>query len=173
MQPDSENKIAVIGLGYVGLPLAVAFSRKYTVTGYDINAQRIAELNASFDRTQEIPEQSLSRITNLKFSNDQEILRQCNIYIVTVPTPVDQQKKPNLAPLLTASKTIGNYLKTGDIVIYESTVYPGCTEEDCVPVFRNAALCRGIARQGRQRPCAAPLSLRVHQSATDLVVVAE
>ncbi|MCE6992731.1 nucleotide sugar dehydrogenase [Dyadobacter sp. CY323] len=133
MQPESEKKIAVIGLGYVGLPLAVAFSRKYTVNGYDINPQRIAELNVNFDRTHEIPEQSLSQITNLTFSNDQEILAQCNVYIVTVPTPVDHHKKPNLVPLLTASRTIGSFLKKGDIVIYESTVYPGCTEEDCVP----------------------------------------
>ncbi len=127
--------IAIIGLGYVGLPLAVEFSKKYPVVGFDINTQRISELDKGHDRTQEISEVELSSASNLSFTNEFEKLKAYNIYIVTVPTPIDKFKKPDLTPLLSASKTVGKVLKKGDIVIYESTVYPGCTEEDCVPVL--------------------------------------
>lgn len=135
MLPESEKKIAVIGLGYVGLPLAVAFSQKYNVLGFDINSRRIEELRRHYDGTREVSHDMLRNVENLQFSDHEQDLISCNIYIVTVPTPVDSYKKPNLVPLLTASGMIGRILKKGDIVIYESTVYPGCTEDDCVPVL--------------------------------------
>lgn len=133
------RKIAIIGLGYVGLPLAVEFSRKYSVLGFDISNERIQELKTGYDRTQEISEQDLQRVQDLVFSSDVQSLAAYNTYIVTVPTPIDNYKKPDLGPLLKASQTIGTVLKKGDIVIYESTVYPGCTEEDCVPVLEKAS----------------------------------
>ena len=135
----AARKIAIIGLGYVGLPLAVEFSRKYSVLGFDINKERIQELKTGYDRTQEISEQDLQRVQDLVFSSDIQSLDAYNTYIVTVPTPIDNYKKPDLGPLLKASQTIGSVLKKGDIVIYESTVYPGCTEEDCVPVLEKAS----------------------------------
>ncbi|MCE7040565.1 nucleotide sugar dehydrogenase [Dyadobacter sp. CY312] len=135
----AASKIAIIGLGYVGLPLAVEFSRKYPVLGFDINRERIEELKAGYDRTQEISEQDFQRVQDLAFSGDTDSLRAYNTYIVTVPTPIDNYKKPDLGPLLKASQTVGSVLKKGDIVIYESTVYPGCTEEDCVPVLEKAS----------------------------------
>jgi UDP-N-acetyl-D-galactosamine dehydrogenase len=135
----AARKIAIIGLGYVGLPLAVEFSRKYSVLGFDINHERIEELKAGYDRTQEISEQDFQRVQDLAFSGETESLRAYNTYIVTVPTPIDSYKKPDLVPLLKASQTVGSVLKKGDIVIYESTVYPGCTEEDCVPVLEKAS----------------------------------
>ena len=131
----ASKKIAIIGLGYVGLPLAVEFSRKYSVLGFDIDHERIQELKAGFDRTQEIQEKDLKTVQDLAFSSLVKDLTSYNVFIVTVPTPIDDYKKPDLGPLLKASKTIGSVLKKGDIVIYESTVYPGCTEEDCVPVL--------------------------------------
>lgn len=133
------RKIAIIGLGYVGLPLAVEFSRKYSVLGFDISTERIQELKTGYDRTQEISEQDLQRVQDLVFSSEIQSLAAYNTYVVTVPTPIDNYKKPNLGPLLKASQTIGSVLKKGDIVIYESTVYPGCTEEDCVPVLEKAS----------------------------------
>ncbi|CAG5069728.1 UDP-N-acetyl-D-glucosamine 6-dehydrogenase [Dyadobacter sp. CECT 9623] len=139
MFPDLQEKIAVIGLGYVGLPLAVAFSDKYDVLGYDINSQRISDLLGFEDTTREISSGELEAAVHLRFSNTESDLESANIYIVTVPTPVDQRKKPNLLPLLNASRTIGKYLRKNDIVIYESTVYPGCTEEDCVPVLEEVS----------------------------------
>ncbi|SEI45654.1 UDP-N-acetyl-D-galactosamine dehydrogenase [Dyadobacter sp. SG02] len=135
MLPGSDVRIAVIGLGYVGLPLAVAFSRKYPVTGFDINKRRIQELKDAYDTTKEISRQDLREAANLTFSWDEGALKECNVFIVTVPTPVDHYKKPNLTYLLKASAMIGQILKKGDVVIYESTVYPGCTEDDCVPVL--------------------------------------
>ncbi|NIJ51752.1 nucleotide sugar dehydrogenase [Dyadobacter arcticus] len=135
MPRESEIKIAVIGLGYVGLPLAVALSQKYSVLGFDINSRRIEELRKNDDGTQEVSRDVLQNLTNLDFSDSEKDLISCNVFIVTVPTPVDIYKKPNLAPLLTASRMIGKILKKNDVVIYESTVYPGCTEEDCVPVL--------------------------------------
>jgi UDP-N-acetyl-D-galactosamine dehydrogenase len=135
MLPEPEKRIAVIGLGYVGLPLAVAFSQKYQVLGFDINERRIEELRQNYDDTREVAREVLQNSHHLSFSHDEQDLSSCNIYIVTVPTPVDSYKKPNLLPLLTASSVIGRFLQKGDIVIYESTVYPGCTEDDCVPVL--------------------------------------
>jgi len=133
-----EYKIAVIGLGYVGLPLAVEFAQKHPTIGFDISQPRIEELNSGYDRTLEVEDAYLAKV-NKKFgfkstSNLQEI-KDCNIFIVTVPTPIDKNKRPNLTPLIKASESIGKVLKIGDIVIYESTVYPGATEEDCVPVL--------------------------------------
>ncbi|KAA5536258.1 nucleotide sugar dehydrogenase [Taibaiella lutea] len=135
-----NHKIAVIGLGYVGLPLALEFAKKYSVVGFDINQQRIDELSRGYDRTLEADEAELkSLISNasnpFRFSADIEGIRDCNIYIVTVPTPINEYKSPDLMPLKKASEMIGKILSKGDIVIYESTVYPGCTEEDCVPVL--------------------------------------
>jgi len=133
-QPENI-KIAIIGLGYVGLPLAVEFGKKYSVLGFDINKTRIDELASGYDRTQEMNHEELKSLEHLSFSTDSEQLKNCNIFIVTVPTPIDKYKKPDLTPLLSASRTVGKILKEGHIVIYESTVYPGCTEEDCVPVL--------------------------------------
>ena len=129
------TKIAIIGLGYVGLPLAVEFGKKYQVLGFDINQTRVNELNAGHDRTHEVASSQLKASEKLTFSASPEMLSTCNVFIVTVPTPIDKYKKPDLIPLLSASKTVGKVLKKNDIVIYESTVYPGCTEEDCVPVL--------------------------------------
>ena len=133
-QPENI-KIAIIGLGYVGLPLAVEFGKKYSVLGFDINQTRINELTSGYDRTQEMTSEELKSLQHLSFSTNEEQLNTCNIFIVTVPTPIDKYKKPDLKPLLSASKTVGKFLKQGHVVIYESTVYPGCTEEDCVPVL--------------------------------------
>jgi UDP-N-acetyl-D-glucosamine/UDP-N-acetyl-D-galactosamine dehydrogenase len=136
MQFDkSKINIAIIGLGYVGLPLAVEFSKKFAVIGFDINTERIGELTNGHDRTQEISSEILKKTTNLLFSTELEAISDCNIFIITVPTPIDKYKKPDLKPLISASRTVGRILKKGDIVIYESTVYPGCTEEDCVPIL--------------------------------------
>lgn len=135
MNENSKLKLAIVGLGYVGLPLAVEFGKKRPVVGFDINAKRIAELQSGKDHTLETEPQELSDARFLTFSTSSEELRKCNVFIVTVPTPIDEHKRPDLTPLIKASETIGKVLKTGDIVIYESTVYPGATEEDCVPVL--------------------------------------
>ncbi|MBP6386288.1 MAG: nucleotide sugar dehydrogenase [Pseudarcicella sp.] len=127
--------IAIIGLGYVGLPLAVEFGKKFTTIGVDINTQRIDELKSGFDRTKEISQKELAELSNTTFTKDINDAKDCNIFIVTVPTPIDAFKKPDLTPLYSASKAVGKVLKKGDIVIYESTVYPGCTEDDCVPIL--------------------------------------
>ena len=132
LSPDL--KIGVIGLGYVGLPLALAFSEKYTVFGYDLDSARVASLCLANDKTLQVSQQEL-KASKLTITHDPINLATCQIYIITVPTPVDEQKKPDLSALLLASKTVGAMLKEGDLVIYESTVYPGCTEEDCVPVL--------------------------------------
>jgi len=131
----TEIKLAIIGLGYVGLPLAVEFGRKREVVGFDINQQRIDDLKAGQDFTLEITPEELAMSTQLIFSTKLDDLRQCNCFIVTVPTPIDGHKRPDLTPLIKASETVGKVLKPGDLVIYESTVYPGATEEDCVPVL--------------------------------------
>ncbi len=137
-------KIAIIGLGYVGLPLAIEFGKKYDVLGFDINQVRINELENGIDRTKEADLKTVTEVIELRksdknlglhFSSDVNMLRAYNVFIVTVPTPIDNFKAPDLKPLLAASAMIGKILKEGDIVIYESTVYPGCTEEDCVPVL--------------------------------------
>lgn len=129
------EKIGIIGLGYVGLPLAVEFGKILEVIGFDINEARIAELRDGFDRTLEVDKQGLTAASKLSFSSNIQDLRDANYFIITVPTPVDQYKKPDLTPLIKASETVGKSLKKGDVVIYESTVYPGCTEEDCVPIL--------------------------------------
>jgi len=136
-----QDKIAVIGLGYVGLPLAHAFSNKYKVVGLDIASWRIEELQKGIDRTLELSSTQLKEAieNHMKFTTDLEDIRQCNIYIVTVPTPIDKHKKPDLAPLLKASEAIGKVLKKDDVVIYESTVYPGATEEECVPILEKVS----------------------------------
>ena len=130
-----EVRLAIIGLGYVGLPLAVEFGKRYDVVGFDISAQRLAELRAGHDRTLETTAEELRRSTRLAFSSQIDDLRQTDIFIVTVPTPIDRHKRPDLTPLIKASETVGKALKPGAVVIYESTVYPGCTEEDCVPIL--------------------------------------
>lgn len=132
-----SDKICVIGLGYVGLPLAHAFSEKYEVVGFDISQWRIDELSSGYDRTLELTESQVKEAleNGMKFSLNIDDIKDCNIYIVTVPTPIDKNKRPDLTPLIKASETIGKVLKKDDIVIYESTVYPGATEEECVPVL--------------------------------------
>lgn len=131
----SHSTIAIIGLGYVGLPLAVEFGKQRAVIGFDINAARIAELQSCQDHTLECSPEELAEATHLRYSCQIEDLKNCQVFIVTVPTPVDQANRPDLTPLVKASETVGKVLKAGDIVIYESTVYPGATEEVCVPVL--------------------------------------
>jgi UDP-N-acetyl-D-galactosamine dehydrogenase len=128
-------KLAIIGLGYVGLPLAVEFAKKRAVVGFDINQARIDALKTGHDATLEVSDEELREATGLQYSANLQDLAACNTFIVTVPTPIDEHKQPDLTPLVKASETIGKVLKKGDIVIYESTVYPGATEEDCVPVL--------------------------------------
>jgi len=130
-----DLRLAVIGLGYVGLPLAVEFGKKYPVVGFDINATRIEELKRGIDKTLEVTSAELEESSHLLYATNPDDLKEPNCYIITVPTPIDRNKRPDLTPLLKASKTIGKVLSRGDIVIYESTVYPGATEEDCVPVL--------------------------------------
>jgi UDP-N-acetyl-D-galactosamine dehydrogenase len=131
----TQKKIAIIGLGYVGLPLAIEFGKTRSVVGFDINKNRVEELKKGFDKTHEVSELDLQGANYLEYSYDEKSLLDASIFIVTVPTAIDKNNKPNLLPLLDASEKIGKVLKRGDIVIYESTVYPGCTEEDCVPVL--------------------------------------
>ena len=135
----NDLRLAIVGLGYVGLPLAVEFGKKRGVIGFDINQKRIDELKFGRDRTFETTEQELRDAQYLNYTTDPDDLRAANCYIVTVPTPIDEHKQPNLTPLINASETIGKVLKSGDIVIYESTVYPGATEEDCVPVLEKSS----------------------------------
>ncbi|ULQ46707.1 nucleotide sugar dehydrogenase [Flagellatimonas centrodinii] len=144
--------IAVIGLGYVGLPLAAEFGKKYKTVGFDINAKRIDELRQGRDHTREMSPQELAEATQLRYTSNPGDIADCNIYIVTVPTPIDAHKRPDLTPLLKASETIGKVLKPGNIVIYESTVYPGATEEDCVPVLEKVS---GLTYQCTERLAAA------------------
>ncbi|MCW9078271.1 MAG: Vi polysaccharide biosynthesis UDP-N-acetylglucosamine C-6 dehydrogenase TviB [Gammaproteobacteria bacterium] len=133
-----DAKIAVIGLGYVGLPLAVEFAKKFQVTGYDISAPRITELRQGRDSSLEVEPEELASVT-MNFTDQLEDLRGCNVYIVTVPTPIDEYKSPDLRPLISASRAVGQVIGRGDIVIYESTVYPGATEEDCIPVIEEVS----------------------------------
>ena len=132
-----NKKIGVIGLGYVGLPLALEFSKKFPVIGFDINVQRILDLQEGKDFTNEVEIAQLNKVQNIKFSSAIEHLHDCNVFIVTVPTPINKNNTPNLGPLISASKTVGGILKKGDVVIYESTVYPGATEEDCLPILEH------------------------------------
>jgi len=129
------NKIAIIGLGYVGLPLAVEFGKVYDCVGFDINKARIEELKSGYDRTLEVDSENLKKSSKLNYTTSLDDISSCNVFIVTVPTPIDEYKRPDLTPLIKASETVGKVLKQNDIVIYESTVYPGCTEEDCVPIL--------------------------------------
>lgn len=130
-----NQKIAVIGLGYVGLPLAVEFGKQRLVLGFDINDARISELRAGHDSTLEVTSESLQAASKLEFSSDTKKLAECGIFIITVPTPIDTANRPDLTPIIKASETVGKVMKVGAIVIYESTVYPGCTEEVCVPIL--------------------------------------
>jgi len=140
-------EIAIIGLGYVGLPLAVAFAKKYRVRGFDIDSSRIADLQQGVDNTLEVDENELVKVLKtsvdnsggLTVSSDPASIQSCSVYIVTVPTPITRFKSPDLSPLLSATAMIGGMLKKGDVVVYESTVYPGCTEEDCVPVLEQTS----------------------------------
>jgi UDP-N-acetyl-D-galactosamine dehydrogenase len=144
-KPPENINIAVIGLGYVGLPLAIEFGKKYSVIGFDTKESRINDLNNNYDRTLEVNSDSIKSVTNtklhigLKFTSVISDIAQCNIYIVSVPTPTDKHNKPDLSLLRAASETIGSVLKIGDVVIYESTVYPGATEEFCVPIIEQAS----------------------------------
>ena len=132
-----STKIGVIGLGYVGLPLAMEFSAQFPVIGFDINANRILDLNSGVDSTNEVEIANLKKANNIIFTSDANTLQDCNFYIVTVPTPINKNKRPDLGPLIKASNLIAAVLKKGDVVVYESTVYPGATEEDCVPILEN------------------------------------
>lgn len=134
-----EHRIGVMGLGYVGLPLAVEFGKKYPTIGFDISEARIGELKESLDRTREISAEELRSARLLSFTSREDELRPCNTYIVTVPTPVDVYNRPDITLLVKASETVGRVISRGDIVVYESTVYPGATEEDCVPVIEKAS----------------------------------
>jgi UDP-N-acetyl-D-glucosamine/UDP-N-acetyl-D-galactosamine dehydrogenase len=133
--PPRDCRIGVIGLGYVGLPLAVEFGKRYDTTGFDVNPRRIAELERGRDRTLEVERKELRAARRLRFSAELADLKSCRVYVVTVPTPIDDAKRPDLGPLERASASVGRVLKRGDIVIYESTVYPVCTEEVCVPIL--------------------------------------
>ncbi|MFC0342496.1 nucleotide sugar dehydrogenase [Paracoccus niistensis] len=133
----SQARIAVIGLGYVGLPLAVEFGKYYDTVGFDISAQRVNELRAGTDRTGEVDDLKVS--PRLSYSSDLDDIRSCNVYIIAVPTPVDSNHQPDLTPLISASRTVGQVISAGDIVIYESTVYPGATEDDCIPVVESVS----------------------------------
>ncbi|QWT20726.1 Vi polysaccharide biosynthesis UDP-N-acetylglucosamine C-6 dehydrogenase TviB [Bacillus sp. NP157] len=139
MHALDDAKIALIGLGYVGLPLAVEFGKRYATVGFDIDAGRIAELRAGTDRTLEVEPELLGEATHLSFESQLEAIAGCNVFIVTVPTPIDSAKRPDLTPLVKASEALGKVLKRGDIVVYESTVYPGCTEEVCVPILERVS----------------------------------
>src|SRR5690554_6774299 len=137
---DMDNvRLGVIGLGYVGLPLAVEFGKVMPTVGFDINAQRIAELREGVDRTLEVEPELLAQATQMSFESDLEALRGCNVYIVTVPTPIDASRCPDLTPLRKASETLGQVISQGDVVIYESTVFPGATEEECIPVIERVS----------------------------------
>ncbi|WP_240797132.1 nucleotide sugar dehydrogenase [Vibrio tasmaniensis] len=130
-----NNKICIIGLGYVGLPLAVEFAKKNDVIGFDINIDRVKELEKNIDNTLEVEEEHLKNAERLSYTNNPVDIKECNVYVVTVPTPIDASNNPNLYPLISASKIVGSVLSKGDVVIYESTVYPGATEETCIPLL--------------------------------------
>lgn len=139
LPPLNDLHVGIIGLGYVGLPLAVEFGKKRPTLGFDINQKRIDELRGGNDGTGEVDQDGLENATHLTFSNDLDDLAKCNVYIIAVPTPIDSHRQPNLRPLIAASETVGKVIKPGDIVIYESTVYPGATEEDCLPAVERVS----------------------------------
>ncbi|HEU4773598.1 MAG TPA: nucleotide sugar dehydrogenase [Lysobacter sp.] len=162
---DTAN-IAIVGLGYVGLPLAVEFGKQYDTVGFDLNAERVAALAGGVDSTLEVEPELLASATRLRFTTRLDDIAACNVYIVTVPTPIDSAKRPDLGPLIKASEAIGSVLRDGDVVIYESTVYPGCTEEVCVPILERVSRLKyassllPLAREGARRadaPKEAPL----------------
>ncbi|MEX0635197.1 MAG: nucleotide sugar dehydrogenase, partial [Ferruginibacter sp.] len=132
---EKKKKLAIIGLGYVGLPIALEFAKKIQVIGFDINADRIKMMQNNIDPSQELAPTAFEGC-DIEFTNDLDVLRTANFFIVAVPTPVDEYNTPNLIPIQLASETIGKVIKKGDYVVYESTVYPGCTEEDCVPIIQ-------------------------------------
>ena len=134
-----DTRIGVIGLGYVGLPLAVEFAKKFPVLGLDINSARVAELRSGQDSSLEVSPEELAATTNIEYTDRPSDLASCNVYIVTVPTPIDDYKSPDLRPLISASRTVGEVIGRGDVVIYESTVYPGATEEDCIPIIEQVS----------------------------------
>ena len=134
-----NNSISVVGLGYVGLPLAIEFSKKFNVLGFDINEQRIDELSTGYDRTREFTKKELESCPNLRLSCSIKDLQYSNIYIITVPTPIDKSNKPDLRPLQSASELVGKFISKGDVIIFESTVYPGCTEELCAPILEQVS----------------------------------
>ena len=133
--PVDGAKVGIVGLGYVGLPLAVEFGKQFETVGFDVNTGRVDALRRGEDATREVSSEELAASAKLRMSSNVDDLRDCNVFIVTVPTPIDAAKRPDLSPLVAASNTIGRVLKRGDIVVYESTVYPGCTEEVCVPIL--------------------------------------
>ncbi len=139
MQEPEESIIGVVGLGYVGLPLAVEFSKHYSTIGYDIDAERIAKLSSGTDVTREVEDAELAAADNLRFTDKLDEVSDCNVYIVTVPTPIDSAKRPDLTALKHASRTVGEVLNEGDVVVFESTVYPGATEEDCAPILESTS----------------------------------
>jgi len=139
MQQLENARIAIVGLGYVGLPLAVEFGKRYDTVGFDIRSARVEELRAGHDHTLEVDAAELGTAKRLQFSAHLDDIRACTVYIVTVPTPIDAAKRPDLTPLVKASETLGKVLKRGDIVVYESTVYPGCTEEVCIPILERVS----------------------------------
>jgi UDP-N-acetyl-D-galactosamine dehydrogenase len=154
-------RIGIIGLGYVGLPLAVEFGKHFPTVGYDVRTDRIEQLRAGLDRTLETSTEELQAASHLTCSADPADLADCNVYIVTVPTPIDAAKRPDLTPLIKASETVGRLLKPGDVVVYESTVYPGCTEEICVPILeRLSGLCYATTADRGPNPVGAEPSRR-------------
>lgn len=132
---EDRIKIAIIGLGYVGLPLAVEFGKKFKTVGFDINSKRVEALQKGFDATLEVSEEALRAAKKLVYTTDRQGIKECNFFIVTVPTPIDAHKRPDLTPVVKATESVGAVLKKGDIIVYESTVYPGVTEEICVPIL--------------------------------------
>src|SRR6478735_10512330 len=140
---NKKKKLAVIGLGYVGLPIALEFAKKIKVIGFDINAQRVEMMRNKIDPSQEL-ESSAFDGCDIEFTNDLEVLKQANFFIVAVPTPVDEHNIPNLMPVQRASETIGKVIKEGDYVVFESTVFPGCTEEDCLPIIESLSGLKNI-----------------------------
>ena len=135
MKRNIDAKICVVGLGYVGLPLACEFGKKYPTLGFDIDETRCKELGEGFDRTGEIASEEIALSSMLSFTNSEKDLPKCNVFIITVPTPIDKYKQPDLTPLMEATSMVGKIIKHGDLVIYESTVFPGATEEFCVPIL--------------------------------------
>ena len=131
----NDSKIAIIGLGYVGLPLSIEFGKAFKTIGFDTKNSRVAELKRGYDSSLEVTAEDFQNSSMLSFTNDVNDIANCNIFIITVPTPIDEYKKPNLIPLITASQTVGKFLQKNDLVIYESTVYPGATEEVCIPIL--------------------------------------